>query len=202
MMEDQSSLLSKRDFSELENSKQNFWNVFEYEIGRKINPNQIGLIIGPFQKISSKNFVNNIYYLPNSFDSEKEIEEICSQYTEFETRVFKNKDFLINSFTTEDKPAEILSMVLVPGNQINFRNLRTSQEKPIINNLYSQNLFVMSEELFVNKRQLEIFPIGFGMALKYKFLSFFERFVSLESENGKFINNSRSLDSNWCCEFY
>jgi hypothetical protein len=187
MVEDHSSLLSKRDFSELEQSKQNIWNVFEYEIGREINPNQIGLVVGPFHKISSRNFVKNIYYLPNSFDSEKEIKEICSQYTEFETRVFTdNIDFFLNNFTTEGKPAEMMSMVLVPGNQVDFRNLRASQEKPIINNLYSQNLFVMSEELFVNKRQLEMFPVGFGMALKYKFLSFFERFVCLESENGKF----------------
>jgi hypothetical protein len=85
-----------------------------------------------------------------------------------------------------------LSMVLLPGAfGIDSTNLRESLKFIKTDCLFHENMFILSEEVFLDKKHLEIFHVGLGLALKYKFLSFFVKNVRLKSTKGnpfKIIN--------------
>jgi hypothetical protein len=89
--------LEKRNYDTFKEVKKTeekrFWKVFEYKLESKCIPSQIGLVIGPFVKMKSSHFINEIWYLKDNFENEKEIQDILVQYGEFEERIFSQNDF-------------------------------------------------------------------------------------------------------------
>jgi hypothetical protein len=211
--------LSKRDFNNFQGEKKDKsntqkWNIFEYQINRLTNPSHIGFVVGPFSRIKSNNFVDEIWYLPNNFENEKEVLDICDQYAKYEDRIFdanpifnskhmeksrqkmelKSGELPIIPEETNNgnedesekfESKEILTLILIPGVfVIDSTNLRDSLRIPKTECLFHSNMFILSEEIYLDDKHLELFHVGLGLAIKYKFLSYFVRNVTLKSPNG------------------
>ena len=79
-------------------------------------------------------------------------------------------------------------MILLPGFfWMDVTDLRQVQENPQVEPFFWANMFVLTEELMQMPDHLELFQIGLGQALKYKFLAFFRRYIRLKSPNGSSV---------------
>lgn len=183
--------LQKRDFETFKKTTPPEWKMFEYRLERKCVPSHIGFVVGPFARLESKSFVDEVWYLKDHFEQQKEISDILKQFSEYEQRIFGQDDFFkprsVDKKQSDNAALkqEKLRMVILPGLfNIDSTHLRESLESARTECVFHANMFLFSEEVFLDERHLEMFHVGLGLALKYKFLSYFVRNVRLDSPKG------------------
>lgn len=132
--------------------------TYLYSLGKKINPNFIGLTVGEYYSYASPTFVGRIFSVQEEKDN-PDFDDILYNFKKYEKYLF--------SFTDEE-----ISLVLFPGLQ--YVDYTKIQENRFYNPLapyFFLDFFMINSEFFLIDKFLESNFFNIAAFLKYKFLS-------------------------------